>query len=188
MTYAVYGNESAGFNGAYGGIAWLDRPSSHYTWTTDIYEYICGVYYCLDYVTQSNGSSQVVPWAPPTTFLIQLVSDGDFPLNITGTIAQVQVQGYGTVGTGKVTSVTGTQVMNPDGTVEAPIGCLPGPVAPGTTCGLAVTFDPSGVTAAASTGYGYNAMYLELVSDAGALPGWNGHFTITGIPAPSTPD
>jgi len=98
------------------------------------------------------------------------LSDGDLPLSITGTVAQVFVSGYGTVGTGKVTSVTGD--------------CLSAPLAPGLTCTLSVTFDPSTITTPASTGYGYNVMTLALASDAGALPDWSTHFTVTGIPVP----
>lgn len=179
--YAQVGSTTTGHDTSGHGFGFVARPASHYTWNSYTYEYICGVYYCLDYVTVASGSSQVVSWAPPTTFLIQLVSDGDLPLNITSFSSQVSLQGYGTVGVGKVTNVVGAAVTNPgDGSIEAaPCGAS---VAPGQTCGLAVTFDPSGVTSPASTGYGYNMMTLAINSDAGNLPDWVGHFTIAGIP------
>lgn len=171
--YAVNGPATIGHDTrGYGFIAY---PASHYVWTTDIVYYTCAPYTCIDYVTQPNGGYQTVNWTPPTTFLVQLTSDGDLPLNITSTITQVVVSGHGTVGVGKVTSITGP--------------CLTAPLPPGQNCQLSVTFDASGVTAPASTGYGYNVMSLELTSDAGAsptnaLPGWSTHFTIAGIPLP----
>lgn len=157
------------------GFGFIDYPASHYVWTTDIVEYVCGLYYCLDYVTQPNGGYQTVNWTPPTTFLVQLTSDGDLPLNITGTVDQVTISGCCTVGVGRVTSVTGP--------------CLTAPLPPGQNCQLSVTFDASTITAPTSTGYGYNVLTLELVSDAGAsptnaLPGWSTHFTVAGIPLP----
>ena len=167
QVYAVSGSETAGFDTR--GFGFLAYPAPHYVWTGGAANLFAPFGPGVSNQA-ADGGYIVVPYTPPTTFTLELLSDGDLPLSITGTVAQVFVSGYGTVGTGKVTSVTGD--------------CLSAPLAPGLTCTLSVTFDPSTITTPASTGYGYNVMTLALASDAGALPDWSTHFTVTGIPVP----
>lgn len=167
QVYAASGQATTGHD--IRGFGFLAYPASHYIWTGGATNLFAPFGPGVGDLA-ANGGYIVVPYTPPTTFQVELLSDGDLPLNITSTISQVTVSGYGTEGTGKVTSVTGD--------------CLTAPLAPGATCTLSVTFDPSTITASASTGYGYNVMTLALASDAGALPDWSSHFTVTGIPVP----
>ena len=141
---------------------YVDTVQSHYTWsqTTVPAEYTPGYF--------------TIPRTPPFVFQVSLTSDGDLPLNITSTVIQVVASGYYTNGTG-----TGT--YNPqDG------DCLSAPVAPGISCSIQITFDPSTIISTSSPyGYAYNVFFLSLASDAGNLPDWSVRFTITGF---STPD
>jgi hypothetical protein len=132
------------------GFGYVDVPASHYTW-------------------QNSGGYLFVPYSQPTTFQVTLVSDGDLPLNISSTVANVASQGYYTVGTGTVTSVAGD--------------CLSNPVNPGSTCTLNVTFDPSTIKCTGSPyHYAYNNLAFALVSDAGNLADWSVVFTVSGTP------
>lgn len=119
-----------------------------------------------------TGEYLTIPRTPPSSFTVQFTSDGDLPLNITSVVSQVVASGYYTNGTGTVTGITGD--------------CLNGPVAPGTTCTLTVTFDPSTIISTGSPyGYAYNNLFLNLASDAGnLLKEWEVRFTISGFQPP----
>jgi hypothetical protein len=166
QVYAVNGSSTTGRDTR--GFGYLDTPRSHFTWGSAS---SCTFYpngqYCFspDYVA--------VPYTPPTSFQITITSDGDFPLNITSTIASVVVSGSYTQGTGTA-AVKATGAAN---------DCLSGPVAQGSTCVLGVTFDPSTIKCSASPySYAYNDLFLALVSDAGNLPKWETIFTVEGAP------
>jgi hypothetical protein len=169
--YAVNGPATTSFDTARGGF--LSYPASHYTWTGGATNLFAPFGPGVSSLAADRGYI-VVPYRPPTTFQVELLSDGDLPLNITSTISQVIVSGYGTQGIGTVTSITGD--------------CLTAPLAPGATCTLSMTFDPSTITAPASTGYAYNVLTLARASDAGNLPDWSTHFTVTGVPVPDDGD
>jgi len=161
--YAQLGSSTTGATpAATGPFGFLATPASHYTWgavTVHPPAYVV------------NAGYIIAPYSSPAVFDIELASDGDLPLNITSTITQVVVSGSYTNGTGTVRSITGS--------------CLAGPVLPGTSCIITVTFDPSTIISTGSPyGYAYNNMTLALASDAGNLPDWFTHFTITGLPVP----
>ena len=121
------------------------------------------------YTWQTVNGGYIVQSDAPFTFDVVVANDGDLPLNITSTVTQVIVSGYYTNGTGTVTSVTGD--------------CLSGPTSPGSICTLSAAFDPTTIHCTGSPyGYGYNVLTLALASDAGNLPDWDTHFTITGVP------
>ena len=158
QVYAASGSSTTGFDTR--GYGYIDTPASHYSWVTES-------------GTQANGGYQFIPFSPPSSFEVALVSDGDFPLNITSTIVSVIPSGSATQGTGTAT-VTATGAAN---------DCLSGPVPPGSTCILTVTFDPGTIRCTASSyGYAYNDLFLALASDAGNLADWKTIFTISGTP------
>lgn len=139
---------------------YVDTIQSHYTWsqTTIPVEYVPGHF--------------VIPRTPPFVFSLSLMSDGDLPLNITSTIAQVTASGYYTNGTGTATYM------------PQPGDCLSAPVTPGTSCVVQISFDPSTIISTGSPyGYAYNNFSLALASDAGNLADFLVAFTITGFSA-----
>lgn len=123
---------------------------------------------------ESTPGHFVIPRTPPFVFSVNLLSDGELPLNITSTISQVTVSGSYTNGTATATYV------------PQPSDCLSGPVTPGTSCSIQISFDPSTIIGTASPyGYAYNNYDLALASDAGNTPDFFVSFTITGFTPPN---
>lgn len=140
---------------------YVDTLQSHYTWSL----YTVPAEYTLGHF--------VIPRTPPFVFSVNLLSDGDLPLNITSTISQVTVSGSYTNGTATATYV------------PQPSDCLSGPVTPGTSCSIQISFDPSTIIGTASPyGYAYNNYDRALASDAGNTPDFYVSFTITGFTSP----
>jgi hypothetical protein len=156
IIYASQGSATTGKDVS--GVGYLDLPASHFTWSYAN----CPYYFGGCYGYPSYGT--------PYTIQPVLTSDGDLSLDINSTVSQVTVSGSYTNGTGKVTSVTGD--------------CLSSPLSPGSSCTLTVTFDSTTIVCTTSPyGYGYNVLDLSLMSDAGALPAWEVHFTISSVPS-----
>lgn len=139
---------------------YVDTVQSHVTWGATV-------------PAESPAGHFVIPRTPPFVFSVSLASDGDLPLNVTSTVSQVTVSGTYTNG-------TGTATYNPQAG-----DCVSGPVAPGTSCTIQITFDPSTIISTGSPyGYAYNNLFLSLASDAGNLADFPVAFTITGFPLP----
>ena len=120
--------------------------------------------------TSSTGRDTgyaVIPYAVDA-ITATLISDGDFPLNLTGaTVASF---------------VTGAYTPSP-GTATVSGRTCPSPVPVGSTCSVTVSYDPTTIVCTYSPyGYGYTKIDLSLVTDAGANTDFTERFTITGVP------
>lgn len=163
QVYAVSGTSTTGHDSR--GFGYVDIQASHFTWQTSSELNVNGY-------PGTNNSIYVIPYAPDS-FQVTLASDGDLALNITSTVASITFNSYYDSGVGRVT-VTNTGSAG---------DCLAEPVAPGTSCALSVTFDPTPIKCSTSPqGFAYNHMAVGLASDAGNLAEWLGQYTITGVP------
>lgn len=116
-----------------------------------------------------NGGYAVIPDAT-YSIAATLISDGDFALKLTG--ASVVAQTFGTV-----TPTSGIAIVLP------PIPPCGGSVAPGATCTVTVSYNPTTISCTASPyGYAYTGIDLSLVTNAGANTDFTQRFTVTGVP------
>ena len=114
-----------------------------------------------------NGGYAVIPYAV-YTITATLVSDGDLPLAFDAADVTAFISGFITPapGTASVASTT-----------------CPSSVAPGSSCSITVSYDPTTIKCTGSPyGYGYTGVDLSLVTSAGANVDFTERFTITGIP------
>lgn len=101
-------------------------------------------------------------------FTVNLISDGDFPLVIDSATVQAAISGMVTTTAGTAT-ITGNSC-----------GSL---LQAGSSCTVTVTYKPQTISCTASPyGFAYSNVDLTLVTDAGANPGFQEGFTITGVP------
>jgi len=126
-----------------------------------------------------NTPSAHYSWATPNggynvigdstfSFSVNLSSDGDLPLTIDAATVQAVISGM-------VTTTAGTATIsgNSCGTL-LPVGY---------SCTVTVTYKPQTIRCTASPyGYAYSNVDLALVTNAGANPGFQEGFTITGVP------
>jgi hypothetical protein len=114
-----------------------------------------------------NNQYAVIPDAP-YTFSASLSSDGDFDLNIADVV--VSVANSGALGNAQgAVSITAN-------------GCGPS-VAPGASCTLTVTYDPTPIRCTPSAqGLVYTTVTLTLATDAGANVDFTQRYTVTGVP------
>jgi hypothetical protein len=114
-----------------------------------------------------NGVYAVIPDAPYAV-AATLVSDGDMPL---------------TIGTPAVTThVNGTITPSP-GTAAVTGNSCPNSLAPGNTCTITVTYDPTAIACTASPyGYAYTGIDLAVpTSSVVAIPDFTQNYTVTGV-------
>jgi len=135
------------------GFGFVATPSAHYSWQTP------------------NGAYVVIPYAP-FTVAATLISDGDLALNFGG----------GAGGTSIVAQVSGTITPSPGAAYITNTTCT-GSLAPGLTCTVTVTYDPTTITCTGSPyGYAYTGIDLLLSSDSGANTDFTQKYTVTGVP------
>jgi hypothetical protein len=97
-----------------------------------------------------------------------LISDGDYSTNFNAVTVMPQI--YGTI-----TPMAGNASVTANTCVGA--------VMPGSTCTIAITYDPTAITCTASPyGYAYTGIDLSLVTDAGSTTDFTQRFTVTGVP------
>jgi Putative metal-binding motif len=114
-----------------------------------------------------NGAYDVIPYAP-YTLTATLASDGD--LDLTFGAASVVAQ------------VSGTITPSP-GTATIASNTCTGPLAPGSTCTVTVTYDPTTILCTPSPyGFVYTGVDLSLSTNAPAKPDFTQQYTVTGLP------
>jgi len=145
--YAVNGASTTGLDTR--GFGFVNTPSSHYSWQTP------------------NGGYAVIPYAVyPIT--ATLISDGDYPLVLSG--AEV------------TPSISGTITPSPGKAVVSSTTCSSS-VPTGATCSVTISYDPRSIKCTPSPyGYAYTKIGLMLLTNAGANVDFTMGFTITGIP------
>jgi hypothetical protein len=113
-----------------------------------------------------NGGYAVIPYAV-YTINATLISDGDFPLNFAGATV----------------AATGSYYTPSGGTATVSATTCGSSVAPGSTCSVTITYNPTAIKCTGSPyGYGYTRIDLSLVTNAGVNTDFTHGFTITGIP------
>lgn len=113
-----------------------------------------------------NGGYADIPDAP-YTIAATLISDGDYAVNFDGASVITQIYGTVTPSSGNA-SVTGNTCV--------------GSVAPGSTCTVTVTYDPTVITCTASPyGYAYTGIDLSVITGTGSTTDFTQRFTVTGI-------
>jgi hypothetical protein len=114
-----------------------------------------------------NGGYTNVPDAQQT-IAVTLISDGDYAVNFDAANVTAQIYGTITPASGNA-SVTGNTCV--------------GGVAPGSTCTVTVTYDPTVITCTGSPyGYAYTGIDLSLIGNAGSTTDFTQRFTVTGVP------
>jgi hypothetical protein len=114
-----------------------------------------------------NGAYTNFPDAP-YTIAATLISDGDCSVNFDAATVTPQIYGTYTPASGNA-SVTGNTCV--------------GSVAPGSTCTVTVTYDPTVITCTGSPyGYAYTGIDLSLIGNAGSTTDFTQRLTVTGVP------
>jgi hypothetical protein len=114
-----------------------------------------------------NGAYAVIPYAP---YIVSatLISDGNLALNFRGASVVAQVSGTITPSHGNayISNTTCT-----------------GSLAPGLTCTVTVTYDPTTIACTGSPyGYAYTGIDLSLSTDSGTNTDFTQKYTVTGVP------
>ena len=114
-----------------------------------------------------NGAYYVIPDAPYTVSAT-LISDGNQALNF----------GAASV----VAQVSGTITPSPGNAFISNNTCT-GSLAPGLTCTVTVTYDPTTIACTGSPyGYAYTGIDLSLSTDSGTNTDFTQKYTVTGVP------
>ena len=114
-----------------------------------------------------NGTYAVIPDAPYTV-PATLISDGDVALSFGAAVVVAQVSGTITPAPGDASISNNT--------------CT-GSLAPGSTCTVTVTYDPTTIPCTASPyGYAYTGIDLSLSTNSGTNKDFTQKYTVTGVP------
>jgi hypothetical protein len=156
VVYATSGDSSTGRDTR--NFGFVSTPSPHYAWQT------------------LNGGYADIPDA---VYLISatLISDGDFPLHFAVSSYQARAAANKIVA-----QVYGTVTPSP-GTATISANTCTAPLAPGATCTVTISYDPTTITCTASPyGFAYTGIDLSLVTNAGADTDFTQRFTVSGVP------
>ena len=147
IVYAIEGTSKTGQDTR--GFGFVSTPSAHYSWTT------------------GNGGYADIPYADYKV-TANLISDGDFTLEVAGERV--------------TTGISGTITPSP-GTATVSAKTCGSSLAVGRSCSVTVTYNPTTIGCTGDPyGYAYTNLSLALVTDAGATIDFTEGFTVTGVP------
>ena len=146
-TYAIAGSSKTGVDTR--GFGFVSTPSAHYSWQT------------------GSGGYAAIPFAN-YAMVVDLVSDGDFPLEF----KKADV----------LTSISGAETSTA-GTAAVQSTSCPTLLQVGSVCSVRVEYKPASILCTASPyGFAYTNVHLSLVTDAEFNPSFTEGFTIFGVP------